>query len=151
MTDQRTEATVEDVILRLTHSHLEPYYNWLRQILGLSSGALTLLVSLQGTYIPAHPLGLPLLQLCWGSLAASVVASLLALYGGSAIPLGAANHLRRLVASKGREFATKYMREKGSAMPPRIYTWSKATATLCFAIAVVLMASFAMINLSHHQ
>jgi hypothetical protein len=149
MEDGRKQVTVKDVVLRLSASHRKPYYNWLRQILGLASGALTLLVALQGSYIPQHPVGLPLLQLCWGLLAASILSSLLALYGESAIPLDAANNLRRMFHAKGEAQTALYIQRNDYAPPKRLYEWAEKATVLCFAASVVLMALFGAINLSH--
>jgi hypothetical protein len=149
MEEERKQVTVHDVMLRLSGQHVKPYYDWLRQILGLSSGALTLLVALQGNYIPQHPVGLPLLQLCWGLLALSILSALLALYGESAIPLEAANHLRRMVRDEGEAVAALYVRNNTFAPSPAIYGWARKSTVLSFALSVVLIALFGVINLSH--
>lgn len=143
----RKEITPEDVILRLSESHLRPYYAWLRQILGLSSGALTLLVALQGSYIPQHPVGLPLLQWCWCLLALTILSVLVALYGESAIPLAAANELRKIWRDQGYTAIVLYLRNNSTTSPSPIYLCSAQIAICSFALSVVAMMSFAILNL----
>jgi hypothetical protein len=55
--------------------------DWLARLVTLSSGGLTLLVSLQNTYIPRNPKAILLLCVCWSLLGVTVLAGLLALYG----------------------------------------------------------------------
>lgn len=148
MESERKQVTVQDVILRLSKSHLKPYYAWLRQILGLSSGALTLLVALQGSYIPQHPVGLPLLRWCWCLLALTILSVLVALYGESAIPLAAANGLRKIWRDQGEAAVAAHLRNNSSPPSPAIYLWSARVAICAFALAVIAMASFAILNLA---
>jgi hypothetical protein len=151
MEEERKQVAVEDVVRRLNAAHLKPYYDWLRQILGLSSGALTLLVALQGNYIPQHPEGLPLLQLCWGLLALSILSALVALYGESAIPLDAANALQKIRREKGEMAAALHIQNNNFAESKPIYGRARITTIYSFAFSVILMALFAIMNLSHSQ
>ncbi len=149
--DRKTEVTIEDIIRRLSHDHIKPYYDWLRQLLGLSSGALTLLVALQRTYIPIHPLGLPLLQLCWGLLALTVLSTLTALYGESATLLGAANKLGRIYYQEGDEKAHLLLKEDNFVRPATIYVRARIVAVFCFAFAISFLALFAALNVCQSQ
>jgi len=146
---ERIQVTVEDVVRRLSASHRKPYYDWLRQILGLSSGALTLLVALQGNYIPQHPRGLLLLQLCWGLLALSILSALLALYGESAIPLDAVNALQKIRREQGEMAAALHIHNNAFADSKPIYARATKVAVLAFALSVILVALFGIMNLSH--
>ena len=72
---------IEDVHRQASDRWAEAYQRWLDKVTTLSLGALTLLVSLQSTYVPRSPRGLWLLAFVWGLLAAGVIAGMLALFG----------------------------------------------------------------------
>ncbi len=86
-----------------------PYYNWVRQLIILSSSGLTLLVALQKNYVPQNPMGLWLLQLCWCFLAISIVFGLLVLFGESQTLLGAVKYLRKKRQNQGDTETQKHI------------------------------------------
>lgn len=144
---ERKEVTLEDIERRLIGFHREPFNNWLRQLVGLSSGALTLLVGLQSHYIPQHPKGLWLLRLCWGCLAIAVLAGVVALRGEWQTPLDAYSDLRWMRHTRGdAAAATDLMTNSGHAPRPVFHRAARATF-LCFCVAVLALAAFAVWNL----
>lgn len=53
---------------------------WVRHIVTLAGAALTLLVSLQKSYLTPNPESVRLLKLCWGCLIVAVLVGIIALY-----------------------------------------------------------------------
>lgn len=144
---ERRTVTLDDIDRRLTQEHREPYYQWIKHLVNLSSGALTLLVSLQNTYLPKHPQGIFLLKGCWISLAIAILFGLLTLYGESQSCLDAANDLRRKRRTLGDERAALLLSQEDGYMPRRIFRLSYSATVLGFASATVLLVLFAVWNL----
>ncbi len=90
-----TSSLLDDIEKNLVKEHWVGYYNLTRQLVVLSSGALTLTISLQKFYIPASPSSLWLLQFSWICWILSLLFGLLVLYGEVQIPLDHVNQLRK--------------------------------------------------------
>lgn len=129
-------------------NHLEPYWGWIRLVLSLATGALTLLVSLQGHYVPKQPLHPWLLVLGWALLVVSIVSGLWALRWSHLGPLVAARNLRRLRRKAGDTGAAAIlMRGGGGAMPPASHRWSIWLMSSSFVAALFLLCAFSAVNL----
>jgi uncharacterized membrane protein len=133
------------------------YRAWLDKVTTLSLAALTLLVSLQSTYVPQNPRGLWLLCAVWGLLAASVLAGLLALFGEA--------RAHRLYLVRLRDTLQPALLGTGATPPlpghdsllsliqkvpytrPRFYLGSAAVAAVSLGLAVLGLAVFAGWNL----
>ncbi len=146
MTEQK-KVTLEYVERRLIAEHREPFHNWLRQIITLASGALTLLVGLQSHYIPQHPKGLWLLRLCWGCLAGSVLSGVFSLRSEWQTPLSGAMKLRSIRTTLGEDAAMDYVLANPSIVPDRKFAIATRATFYLFCIAVVSVAIFAVWNL----
>jgi hypothetical protein len=144
---ERKVVTLDDVERRLVTQHREPFNNWLRQLVTLSSGALTLLVGLQGQYVPQHAKGLVLLRLSWGFLAVAVLAGIVALRGEWQTPLDATSRLRELRGVHGDAAATASLLADDSYRPRRVFVLATEATFWAFVLAVVSLAAFAMWNL----
>jgi hypothetical protein len=89
-------VTLDNIEQRLSEEHRKPYYEWTARIVTLASGALTLLVGLQNTYVSDNPKAIWLLQSCWIGLTISVLLGLVALYGEPQTFEDAKNHIRKM-------------------------------------------------------
>jgi len=127
---------------------------WFKRLTSLSAGALTLLVSLQSSYVPENPKGLFLLQLSWGSLAISVLSGLAFLFSESQTALEALQKFRNQYGlvnmdKKGRATII-YPFEKVPQMPyhmPRlVFEFYKKIAVFSFACSVCSITWFAILN-----
>lgn len=127
--------------------HREPFNNWLRQLVTLSSGALTLLVGLQGQYVPQHPKGLILLRASWGLLAVAVLAGIVALRGEWQTLLDATFELGRLRQTRGDVAAIASLSTDSSYRPRKTFLVATQVTFWAFAFAVLLLAVFAIWNL----
>lgn len=145
---ERTNVTLDDLERRHMASHLEPYWGWVRLVLSLATGALTVLVSLQGHYVPKQPAHPWLLVLGWALLVVSIVAGLWALRWSHIGPLVAARNLRRLRRRAG-DAATIAILERGGggAMPPANHRWSIWLLSTSFVAALCVLCAFAALNL----
>lgn len=136
----------------------QAYKTWLDKLTTLSLTALTLLVALQNTYVPRSPRAGWLLAGCWLLLALAVLAGLLALFGE------ARSHRLMLLRVQARLREDLQARQAtGRPLPtgadwiqaiqkipytrPRAYLAAAATSAGALALAVVCLASFAVLNL----
>lgn len=145
---ERKTVTLDDLERRHMANHLEPYWGWVRLVLSLATGALTLLVSLQGHYVPKQPVHPWLLVLAWVLLVLSVVAGLWALRWSHMGPLVAARNLRRLRRKAGDAGTVAVLeRGGGGAMPPANHRWSIWLMSTSFVGALLLLCAFSAVNL----
>jgi hypothetical protein len=91
MTPEQVQISVVETIRHHSKEGSRAYYDWLRTGLTVASGALALLVGLQGSYLPKHPVSLWMLQGGWICLCLTVIAGIAALRGESAARFRAAN------------------------------------------------------------
>ena len=144
---KRENVTLDDLERRHMGNHLEPYWSWNRLVLSLSTGALTVLVSLQGHYVPKVPLH-PLLLVCaWALLVVSIAAGLWVLRWSYVGPLVAARNLRRLRHKAGDAGAIAILeRGGGGARPPANHRWAVWLMSASFLGALLLLCAFAGLN-----
>lgn len=148
---ERKVVTLDDIERRLVLEHIGPHYEWIRHVVSLCTGSLTVLVSLQTHYVPKAPRGLWLLGLCWFLLAASVLSGLVALRGEDQTALDAAKDLRRMRRELGDE-AVAVRLSRNSAFGPRpIFTWARRIMIASFSVAIAALTVFAMLNLGGDQ
>ena len=145
---ERKTVTLDDLERRHMENHLEPYYGWIRLVLSLATGSLTLLVSLQGHYVPKQPIYPWLLVLGWVLLGLSIVAGLWALRWSHMGPVVAARNLRRLRNKAGDHGAAVILqRGGGGAAPPASHRWSIWLMSTSFVSALLLLCAFSAVNL----
>lgn len=144
----RKLVTLDDIERRHLLQYQEKRYEWHRQLVTLSSGGLTLLVSLQSSYVPELPSGLFLLQMCWSLLAISICSGILLLFGSAQSRLDAVNNLRGLRRHNGDEKAAQIVHKaNGVHFQERyIFRLSEHLAVGCFLGALVSLAWFAILN-----
>jgi hypothetical protein len=145
MTFEFTPDEIDLMASKALQLHRDSYYNWIRQIVTLSFGSLTLLVLLQNTYIGPSPKLIWLLLTSWALFAVTVLSGLLALYGESCGRLEIANVLKSVSATIRR---TKSDYSSGGVYKMRpIFAVSYHVTIFCFLAAIVCMTLFASINL----
>lgn len=149
---------LNDVKERVTERYNAAYQAWLEKLTTLSLAALTLLVSLQSTYVPQSPRGGWLLSGTWGLLALAVLAGLLAQFGEA--------QAHREFQLRVRDALSEDLNKRHSAglpLPaaqewiaaieripytrPRLYCAAAATAAGSLALAVICLTAFATWNL----
>jgi len=151
MAEPRQELTLDDIQRRHVAEHRKPYYDWLRQIVTLCSGALTLLVALQNNYVPQHPSGLWLLQFCWLSLACSILSGMVALYGESGIHVDAHNRIGRMRRTFGDAQTVAHIQANNSPRVKKVYTIAAKATFYCFVVSVLLLTVFGVVNVGREQ
>jgi hypothetical protein len=115
------------------------YFDWVRQMMTLSAGSLTLLIALRNTLLGEHPRWTILLQASWAAFALSVGCAAIVLFSDHAT-------LRSWVVAKmSREF------DGGPPVPmifpPRpIFQWASRAFPWLLAAAFVLLCAFAILN-----
>ena len=144
---ERKLVTLEDVERRLIEIHRGAYYSWIRQVVTLAAGCLTVLVALKNNYVPANPQALPLLIACWVGLALSILSGVVALYGEAQTPLDAINKMRRDRRVLGDEATAQKLMNNSKANPRKIYKYAHKTLYFCFSVSLVLLCVFAILNL----
>jgi hypothetical protein len=145
-------VTLDEIEQRLSEEHRKPYYEWTARIVTLASGALTLLVGLQNTYVAANPNNIWLLKSCWIGLMISILLGLMALYGESQTFLDAKNEIRRMRHDLGDDKASQEIaRTRGKFPEKAMYRYARNCMSLSFALSFVALACFAVINSPHSQ
>ena len=142
-------VTFEDVERRLTTMHRDAYYPWVRHVVTLASGALTVLVSLQNNYVPENPHGLSLLILCWVGLFLSISMGVVALYGEAQTPLDAAQNIRRMRKKYGDDLAAKHLENNSAANPRKSFLLAQKALPLAFVGSLCCLCLFAILNLPY--
>lgn len=131
---------VQVEIRRLTDLHRAAYYAWIRQVVTLSSGSLTLLVGLQKHYLPSTPHNLWLLKSCWGGLTLSILLGVVALYGEAQSPLIGLNEIENnecLYRAEGGRRSTIFL-PKGYEIAQKLLAWTFSGSLTCLFFFAVL-------------
>lgn len=144
--DKKPMST-EDLVSHHLAAHYGPYYAWIRHVVTLSSGTLTVLVALQSHYVPKDPLYLWLLQLCWLLLVLSILCGVYALQGEWQTPLDIARKIQDNLAKKGQDHAIKVIIHAPATSPRRTFSYAKKCTFPLYAFALFFLVSFAVLNL----
>lgn len=143
----RKIVTLDDLERRHLQGHNDPYWQWIRLVVTLSTGSLTALVSLQGHYVPKHPVLAWVLVLAWAAHALAIASGLLALRWSYRGPLHAAYSLRRLRQTQGDEAAKRWVTRGRQTRVPAWHRWSVQVMTASFLLALVALCWFSAANL----
>jgi len=117
------------------------YYAWLRQILTLSSGSLTVLVSFRNQILPSYPKAIVLLQLSWFLFAVSIVLVLFALRGHHILLFHAAHDYYQAAIAQKKDTVQE-------TKVPGIYSKFGIAVPWVFVSAVVALTLFGIVNLN---
>jgi len=94
MNNDRKIVTLDDIERRHSLDSRRPYFDWIRQVVSLSTAALTALIALQGNYLPSNPQLPFLLVICWLALLLTIFLGIFALRAEYQTSLDAINELR---------------------------------------------------------
>lgn len=141
---ERKIVTPEDVIRRLCIEGNQKWYDWVRQMLTLSSSGLVLLVSLQANYLPKQPIAIWLIQTSWGSLAATIASAAIILFGEHASHFESAREMQRALNTQG--FPAAAQLAQGTYQPKRIYVIATRALPCFLTIAMLSLTIFALLN-----
>src|SRR3972149_1703775 len=137
----------DDTLKRIADAGTREYFAWIRHILTISTGGLTLLVALQSQFVPAHPRWIILLQGTWVLLAASVLFALFGLAGMSAIYLQAGNMLLKSAQAPAQITGARRV----LVCIPQPYRTCCKIAPWTFLGAIVLLCIFGVANVDRLQ
>ena len=115
------------------------FYAWVERVVTLASGALTLLVALQKSYVSQSSKYLVLLAICWACFCASIMFGLLVLYGR-----------HRSLSALVKITIEKYNgteRDSNSHIP-HFYYAAMNLMVLSFLLAIISLTAFASANLN---
>jgi len=144
---ERKQITLDDIIRRNTAKSHDAYYAWIKHVVTLASGTLTVLVALKSNYVPADPLHLWLLKLCWVVLVLSILSGVLALRGEWQTPLDSANEIQHNRNEHGEHYASKVV-ASGSAIPVRkVFSYAAECLVPLYGFSLFLLVLFAVLNL----
>jgi len=148
--DQRQKEALDSIERTHLAAYGEHIHAWHRELLALSSAALTLLVALQRSYVPADPLDTWALQLCWVSLALCVLFSLLLLWGRAQTRLDGANILRGKRVQSSDQAALEMLRATGGIYfrERRLFTVARYLQAATFLTALCALTWFAVANVA---
>lgn len=147
MSDHPTLVTLDDIERRHMHNHSDPYWQWIRLVVTLATGTLTVLVSLQGHYVPRSPLLVWLLVAAWAALALSIASGLVALTWSYRGPLVAADKLRQIRQQHGDLVATAWVQHPDSTTVSVLHQWSVRVMSTSFLGALFALCWFSGANL----
>lgn len=119
----------------------EKYYDWVRQMLTMSTGSLTLLVSFRASLIGANPQWIPLIQTSWIAFALAASLAAVVLLGESNV----SSKLSRLYVARQE----KRISESPVDVPPdRQFVLASYFLYPSLLLAVVALCIFAIVNTS---
>jgi len=142
-----TQVEILELTRRRFVEHMAPFHGWIRSIVNLSAGALTLLVGLQGQYVGPHSKGLWLLRLSWGILASTILTGVFALMSEWRTPLDAGMKLYKVLKDEGVESANRYLADNPIYSPRNSLRAAVPITFFLFCSSVVSIAVFAIWNL----
>ncbi len=142
---ERKTVTIDDVIRRLSVEGNEKWYEWVRQMLTLSSSGLVLLVSLHENYVPDDPTFLWLLRTSWGALALTISFAAIILFGEHDAHFRAANRLLYTLHTQGQLAAAELVHR--CERPRRIYVVARHLLPISLATSMISLTIFALLNL----
>jgi hypothetical protein len=143
----RKIVTLDDIERRHIESHSDPYWQWIRLVVSLATGSLTVLMSLQGHYIPKAPLWPWLLVIAWAAHVLAIASGLLALTWAHRGPLMAEHRLRQMRQQHGDMAATAWVMSRHSTSAPAWHRWSVRVMSASFLLALFALCSFSAVNL----
>lgn len=146
---ERQQATFADVEHRLIGIHRTAYYAWIRHVVTLASGALTVLVALQNSYIPDNPQGLELLIMCWVGLVLSILLGVVALFGEALTPLDCVRELREVRRHYGDNVAAEWFERDVGKNPRKGFLYAQKALPWFFVGALSCLCAFAIQNLPY--
>ena len=130
-------------IVARANKSTEKYYGWIRQMLTLCTGSLTLLVALHKSFVPDIPTFSWLLQITWIGLGVSIVLAATILHGESVHLHNRAQiemkaFLKQIETSKNKLEVTATQGPWRYEIAARMFPWSLSVslvALVCFALA----------------
>lgn len=148
MSEKRIIVTLDDIQRRHLLIHNDLLRDWHRQLVSLASALLVVLVTFQGSYVPEDPKYPYLLIVCWASLAISVCAGILVIYGEAQSRMDAHNHLGKLRATRGDD-ATIQLINAGMELynERRIFFYGRNLFVGTFLLALMSFTLFSIQNL----
>lgn len=142
------DVTFEDIERRLLKIHRTAYYSWIRQVVMLAAGCLTVLVSLRNSYYPAN-LPVPLLlKACWAGLGLSILLGLVALRGEAQTALDAIVNMHNIRDNCGDRRAAHMINQNLLTTSQKSrYIYAARAFYLSFALSLLCLSLFAILNL----
>ena len=131
----------------LSREHHRLYFDWAREVIRLSAGALTLTVSLQSFYVKSNAHGLWLLGLCWVGLALALLFGLWVLRGQVRFYGEAFDTLRFLRGKWGDMEISQTLQTEPLAELRTRYVRAYYAMTFSFAAALLGLILFGIWNL----
>ena len=149
MTSDRKIVTLDDIERRHILNHRKPYFDWIRQIVSLSTASLTALIALQGSYLPSHPQLPFLLAICWLALLLTIPLGIFALRSEYQTPLDALKQIKKSRAEIGDQETTILISNGtlSGAVPPWHHRWSVRLMVTLFIISLSSLCAFAIVNI----
>jgi len=128
---------------KASEKHHIAYYSWIRFVITLSSGALTLLVGLQKHYVAQNPECILLLQASWVFLFFTICLGLIALYGEQSTHLGVVDALLKYRALPHEK---RNANDAISIQPKKHIKCAQRALPLTFGGALLFLVLFAVLN-----
>ena len=142
-----TDALNEAENRHLQQSY-DAYQKWIQHLVALSSGGLTLLISLQSHYLPQNPSAIWMLQASWILLAIATISGIVAVYAPAKTHMDAAVSIRIARMEVADPEAYSRVVKEGGTKTRSVYTWSAKVLFVSFVMALISLVAFACINTS---
>lgn len=149
MISDRKTVTLDDIERRHILEHRKPYFDWIRQVVSLSTATLTALIALQGNYLPKNPQLPFLLAICWLALLLVILLGIFSLRSEYRTYLDALNEIRESRAKNGDQ-ATAILINNGTLSGTRTtwyHLWAVRLMLTLFIISLASLCAFAIINI----
>jgi hypothetical protein len=145
---ERKIVTLDDIERRHMAEHIGPYYEWIRHVVTLATGSLTVLVSLQGHYVPKLPVYPLLLVSAWASLAAAILFGLWALTNSYRTRIRMAQDIRDRRQKYGDAVTARQVSHGiAGEETPATHRWCVRLMTACFGVGLIALCGFSAANL----
>lgn len=148
MTNDRKIVTLDDLERRGLQEHRKPYYDWIRQVVTLSTAALTALIALQANYLPSQSKAPFLLASSWLALLLTIILGMVALRTEYSSLLESAIRIRSSRQKFG-DIETKSLILNGAlaVVPHWHHRWAVRLMVLSFILALCSLCAFAIVNI----
>jgi len=145
---EKKSVTVYDIERKHYIEYTKKLQDWHKNIVTLSTGGLTILVSFQKNYVPQNPDAIILIQICWVALAICICCGLLVSFGQAQSRLDAANDLRKQLRIFGEQAVVERIAATNGLgfMERIIFRIARVMLPLAFLVSLVCLVWFAVIN-----
>jgi len=141
------EVRPVDIARRLRKESNDSFFSWVKLVVTLSSGILSILIAFKNNYVPENPQFLIILSLGFSLYVVTIFSGLVILHSEAQTKLDAANNILDILGTKGEQEAIKDINKRnGQTISRPIYLWSQYIFHVAFGLSFACVVGFVLLN-----